>query len=195
MYLIFFAFLILIRGDVAVLFILQLDGMAGNYEFDPLGFSEYNDVKWMREAELKNGRVAMLAVVGWLVTSAGIHLPSETGLYSVTNPIDAFFHVGPSVMGQIFCFCGALESLAHKGKMAPDNMFDDGRKPGNFGAFAPPLGGKDMADMEVKELKNGRLAMIAMGGLVHQQIIDGTETFGTFPISNIWNLPGAIGGL
>ena len=134
--------------------------MVGNVEFDPIGFSDYNDVKWMREAELKHGRVCMLAVVGWLVTSAGIHLPSEDGLYSVTNPIDAFFHVGPSVMGQIFVFIGALESLAHKGKMSPENIFDDGRKPGNFGAFAPPLGGKDMADMELKELKNGRLAMI-----------------------------------
>jgi len=37
--------------------------MAGNYEFDPIGFSDYSDVKFFREAELKHGRVAMLATV------------------------------------------------------------------------------------------------------------------------------------
>ena len=40
----------------------------GNAEFDPIGFSEYYDVKFLREAELKHGRVSMLAVVGWLTT-------------------------------------------------------------------------------------------------------------------------------
>jgi hypothetical protein len=39
----------------------------GNAEFDPIGFAEYFDPKWLREAELKHGRVAMLATVGWLV--------------------------------------------------------------------------------------------------------------------------------
>ena len=39
----------------------------GNSEFDPFGFAETFDPKWLREAELKHGRVAMLATVGWLV--------------------------------------------------------------------------------------------------------------------------------
>ena len=146
-------------------------------------------MRFFREAELKHGRVAMLATVGWLVQQAGVHLPGD--LYTTTNPIDAFFNVGPSVMGQIFIFIGALESLAHKGKMSPSDMFDDGRKPGNFGAFAPPLKGKTAAEMEVlelKELKNGRLAMLAIGGLVHSSIIAGTETFGSFPNPSIWTL-------
>lgn len=41
--------------------------MKGNSEFDPFGFAETFDPKWLREAELKHGRVAMLATVGWLV--------------------------------------------------------------------------------------------------------------------------------
>jgi len=29
-----------------------------------MGFAEYFDVKWMQEAEIKHGRVCMLAAVG-----------------------------------------------------------------------------------------------------------------------------------
>jgi len=38
----------------------QLDGsMVGDVGFDPLGISNtVNDMKWLRAAELKNGRVA-----------------------------------------------------------------------------------------------------------------------------------------
>merc|ERR1719183_2986386 len=43
----------------------DLDGsMAGDVGFDPLGFSTYIDVKWLREAELKHGRICMLAWTG-----------------------------------------------------------------------------------------------------------------------------------
>ena len=46
----------------------NLDGsLPGDVGFDPLGFSEVFDVKVLREAELKHGRIAMLAVLGWLV--------------------------------------------------------------------------------------------------------------------------------
>jgi len=45
---------------------------------------------------------------------------------------------------------------------------------------------KEVADLKLKELKNGRLAMFAIGGLVHHTIISGTETFGSFPNSQLW---------
>ena len=45
----------------------NLDGsLPGDVGFDPLGFSEVFDVKILREAELKHGRIAMLAVLGYL---------------------------------------------------------------------------------------------------------------------------------
>ena len=49
----------------------KLDGtLAGDEGFDPLGLSNIEDIGidlyWMREAELKHSRVAMLAVVGSL---------------------------------------------------------------------------------------------------------------------------------
>lgn len=58
----------------------------------------------MQEAEIKHGRVAMLATVGWLVQQAGVHLPSPDGLFDVSNPIDAFFHVGASPLAQVILF-------------------------------------------------------------------------------------------
>mmetsp|Transcript_19743 Transcript_19743/g.22593 ORF Transcript_19743/g.22593 Transcript_19743/m.22593 type:complete len:423 (-) Transcript_19743:85-1353(-) len=43
-----------------------LDGThAGDFGFDPLGFSEQFDLYTMQEAELRHARLAMLAVVGW----------------------------------------------------------------------------------------------------------------------------------
>jgi len=55
----------------------NLDGsLPGDVGFDPLGFSEVFDVKVLREAELKHGRIAMLAVLGWIVQEsapASIH--------------------------------------------------------------------------------------------------------------------------
>jgi len=43
-----------------------LDGThAGDYGFDPLGFSEKYDLYSMQEAEIRHARLAMLAVVGW----------------------------------------------------------------------------------------------------------------------------------
>eukprot|EP00535_Pseudo-nitzschia_heimii_P003121 CAMPEP_0197173202 /NCGR_PEP_ID=MMETSP1423-20130617/226_1 /TAXON_ID=476441 /ORGANISM="Pseudo-nitzschia heimii, Strain UNC1101" /LENGTH=408 /DNA_ID=CAMNT_0042621985 /DNA_START=102 /DNA_END=1328 /DNA_ORIENTATION=- len=44
----------------------KLDGtQAGDFGFDPLGFTEDFDLFTMQEAELRHGRLAMLAVIGW----------------------------------------------------------------------------------------------------------------------------------
>jgi len=44
----------------------KLDGThAGDFGFDPLGLSEDLDLYTMQESEIRHGRLAMLAVVGW----------------------------------------------------------------------------------------------------------------------------------
>ena len=49
----------------------NLDGsLPGDVGFDPLGFTEVFDVRVLREAELKHGRIAMLATLGYLVQEA-----------------------------------------------------------------------------------------------------------------------------
>jgi hypothetical protein len=165
--------------------------MQGNAEFDPLGFAELFEPKWLRESEIKHGRVAMLAVSGWLFQSFGYHLPGD--LYTTSNPIDAFFAVGWSPMAQIVTGLGVLEYMNHNGKMSMVDMHEDGDRV--VGEFTNPIYGAKMlknkspefiADKKLKELQNGRLAMIAIGGMVHHTIIAGCDTFGTFPNPALW---------
>jgi light-harvesting complex I chlorophyll a/b binding protein 1 len=60
---------------------VKLDGtLAGDEGFDPLGLSNLDeslglDLYWMREAELKHCRLAMLATVGFLGQELGIVFP------------------------------------------------------------------------------------------------------------------------
>lgn len=89
----------------------NLDGMVGDIGFDPFGFAEVFPVKFMREAELKHGRIAQLAVVGWLVSEI-VHVPGAA--YQSENPVDAMAAVGAGPMLQIFAFCGLLEWKFHK---------------------------------------------------------------------------------
>lgn len=89
----------------------NLEGMVGDIGFDPLGFAEIFPVEFMREAEIKHGRVAMLATVGWIVSEV-VHVPGAA--YMSENPVDAMAAVGPGPMLQIFLFCGFLEWKFHK---------------------------------------------------------------------------------
>lgn len=73
----------------------QLDGtMAGDVGFDPLGLSSIGglgaDLYWMREAELKHGRVAMLATVGVLWCD---QVGSVPGFPSGQNQMKLFWDV------------------------------------------------------------------------------------------------------
>ncbi|CAN0158660.1 unnamed protein product [Ectocarpus fasciculatus] len=151
----------------------NLEGMVGDIGFDPFGFATIFPAKFMREAELKHGRVAMLAVVGWLVSEV-VHVPGAA--YMSENPVDAMAAVGPGPMLQIFLFCGFLEWKFHNGKMTMDNMHEDGNEPGDFG-FDPMNISKKPASVrekyQLQEIKNGRLAMSAIGGLVHQSLLLG----------------------
>ncbi|CAM9777687.1 unnamed protein product [Ectocarpus sp. 4 AP-2014] len=151
----------------------NLEGMVGNVGFDPFGLATIFPAKFMRESEIKHGRIAMLAVVGWLVSEV-VHLPGPA--YMSENPVDAMAAVGPGPMLQIFLFCGFLEWKFHNGKMTMENMHEDGNEPGEFG-FDPLKLSQKPADVrekyQLQEIKNGRLAMSAIGGLVHQSLLLG----------------------
>ena len=55
----------------------HLEGMTGNAGFDPWGLSTPQNIKWMREAELKHGRMCMLAWTGYVVVDLGAKFPGE----------------------------------------------------------------------------------------------------------------------
>merc|ERR1711907_483956 len=67
--------------------------VGGEVGFDPLGFGEAmpfgkaGRMYWVREAELKHGRVAMLATLGWIATDCGWRFPGT--LFQNTDTINA----------------------------------------------------------------------------------------------------------
>lgn len=156
----------------------KLKGYVGDVGFDPLNFSEYMDMKWLREAEIKHGRASMLATVGF-VAQEYITLP---GYEHVDDSNLAPSVVGASAMLQIVFWMGVLEFWTNKGNVTMETMFSDpDREPGNLGfdpmGLAKGKSEEEMNDMKLKELKNGRLAMLAIGGMIHHNWITGEPLF------------------
>eukprot|EP00197_Chlamydomonas_leiostraca_P007830 CAMPEP_0202859490 /NCGR_PEP_ID=MMETSP1391-20130828/1574_1 /ASSEMBLY_ACC=CAM_ASM_000867 /TAXON_ID=1034604 /ORGANISM="Chlamydomonas leiostraca, Strain SAG 11-49" /LENGTH=249 /DNA_ID=CAMNT_0049538523 /DNA_START=46 /DNA_END=795 /DNA_ORIENTATION=- len=140
----------------------HLDGsMAGDYGFDPLRLgTDKETLKWFREAELTNGRWAMAAVVGILFTDL-VGLPKwwEAGAqqYAIDNQTLA------AIEAVAFIF---LEGKRYEGY----------KKTGATGvAFSFPFDpmGMRSKETELKELKNGRLAMLAFLGFASTYAVNG----------------------
>mmetsp|Transcript_24257 Transcript_24257/g.29099 ORF Transcript_24257/g.29099 Transcript_24257/m.29099 type:complete len:203 (+) Transcript_24257:31-639(+) len=153
-------------------------GWVGDVGFDPFGFSDWFDMKWLRESEIKHGRVAMLATLGFWQQEF-VTLP---GLTPVADSNMAPAVVGASAMLQIVFYVGVLEFWTNKGKVTAETMFEDpDRVPGAFGF--DPMGlsvGKteeEMERMQLREIKNGRLAMLAIGGMIHHNWVTGDALF------------------
>mmetsp|Transcript_14846 Transcript_14846/g.46707 ORF Transcript_14846/g.46707 Transcript_14846/m.46707 type:complete len:217 (+) Transcript_14846:41-691(+) len=166
---------------------LGLDGKV----FDPLGLAQINplikdsehygvfpSVQWLRESELKHGRMAMLAFTGACVQSAGITFPGELlGYYYEKNVnwADGFssaVKTNPLGMFQIFLFIHVVET-----KFWPNGAWLGSmeRAPGDLGLN---IGGKkDDPRAQLKELKNGRAAMIGMMALSAAHFIPGSVPF------------------
>lgn len=155
--------------------------------FDPLGFAEKadeNTMKRYREAELTHGRVAMLAVLGFL---AGEKVEGASFLFDaqVTGPaITHIPQVGLPFWATLLLSISAAEQLrARKGWVDPaDTPVDQpgllraDYTPGDLG-FDPlglkPEDPEEFRIMQTKELQNGRLAMIAAAGFLAQEAVDG----------------------
>lgn len=149
-----------------------LEGMVGDKGFDPVGFSNFIDIKWLREAELKHGRVCMLAVVGfvateWLVLPGAVHS---------VNPVAA--HDAAVKSGAMLQILGAITALEAISIIAIRDMMDGGdRVPGDYG-FDPlrlSMGVSEAKkrDFALKEVENGRLAMVAFSGMITQAVMTG----------------------
>ncbi|KAI0567397.1 light-harvest protein [Gracilaria domingensis] len=142
------------------------EDMVGYAGFDPFAISELIDIKWLQESEIKHGRVCMLAFLGILVQEF-VHLPGPM----FSNPVatEAFFQVPAAGLWQIFLFCGVCEFILHKGKISYADMFDDGAVPGELGFN--PMGLKYTEKTRLQEIKNGRLAMCGVGGVIHSMLL------------------------
>lgn len=162
--------------------------------FDPLGFATNTDLgtmkKW-REAEAQHGRVAMLAVLGMLVTEEPIEYHPLFEAYNKDigpsiRHLDEVRAASPFFFEILVLIIGTLElNRALKGFVAPEGEFSfqelrDDHYPGDIG-FDPlglkPKTPEEFATMATKELQNGRLAMLGAAGIIAQELQNGEEIF------------------
>ncbi|CEM32304.1 unnamed protein product [Vitrella brassicaformis CCMP3155] len=149
----------------------NLPNIPGDKGFDPLGFSEWANMDWMREAELKHGRISMLAFLGYVVADM-FKLPGPEHAVSSLQAHDKAVEYG--AMGQILLWVSFLEMISLVALTQTVNM-GSGRKPGAFGF--DPLGfckNKDpdyVRDMEEKEITHCRAAMLAISGVLTQDAV------------------------
>ncbi|XP_072953199.1 photosystem I chlorophyll a/b-binding protein 5, chloroplastic-like isoform X1 [Typha angustifolia] len=165
----------------------HLDGtLVGDFGFDPLGLGEDpKSLKWYVQAELVHCRFAMAGVAGVLVTDflrvTGVsNLPVwfEAGAVKFDfASTQALFIVQLLLMG--FAETKRYMDFVSPGSQAKEGTFIgleaslEGLQPGYPGGpLFDPLGlAKDVNaadEMKLKEIKNGRLAMVAMLGIFVQ---------------------------
>ena len=133
--------------------------------FDPLGFSKVGDKEGFRNlrmAELKHGRVAMMAAVG-AVAQHYIKFPGfekvPAGLAAVTTAPGTYGFV------VLFLLSGFMELAVW--------TQDPNKEVGDFG---DPVGlGMYDLDMREKELNNGRMAMFAALGIISAELLTGKD--------------------
>jgi len=170
--------------------------------FDPLGLSDQNfwgttdseTIGFLRESEVKHGRIAMFAFVGYIVHANGITWPwpmqmDGTPFPTVSSAPEAWDAIPDSAKLQIFAFIGFLEFYR---EVASDKHYMKGGKVGEFPAFNPavipggalnlfdPFGWSSKKTEEekaaglVKEINNGRLAMLGIFGFLSEAKIEGS---------------------
>ena len=182
--------------------------------YDPLGLADKSfwdqgeeaTIGFLRHAELKHGRIAMAAFVGYIVQSnfhftwpqtlAG-DLPPSLDL----SPEAQWDAIPQYAKVQIFLLIGILELFDENGGGGQLPHCMSGRKPGEYPTFQPfrddvhfifdlydPFGftkkrsEEDKAKGRIVELNNGRLAMIGIFGFLAEDHLPGS-------------VPGLLGGV
>lgn len=138
--------------------------------FDPLGFSKKGNeegFRKLRAAEIKHGRVAMMAAAGAVIE----HYVKFPGFEKVPAGLAAAtIEPGQTGFIALFVVAGALELGVWT--ESPD------KAPGDFG---DPLGlNQYTVDMRNRELNNGRAAMFAAMGIIVAELVTGKDAIEQF---------------
>lgn len=190
------------KADLEVL-AKELNPIVGFY--DPLNLSEAEfwgqtneqTIGFLRHAEIKHGRVAMFAFVGYIVHANGIKFPwpmqmDGTPFPSGNSAPEIWDNVSDNAKWQIF---GLILFLELWGEISTDEHkhYMRGGKPGDFPDFDvvelphpvpfnlyDPFGLSKKASAEKKarglniEINNGRLAMLGLFGFLAEAKIPGS---------------------
>jgi hypothetical protein len=185
--------------------------------WDPLNCLDFNfwglgneaTIGYLRHAEIKHGRVAMAAFLGYWVQStdlvAGPHktLPFR-GFEPGLTPPEQWDAIPLYGKLQIIVFVGRLESYGEI--LGPGQHYTQGGKPGYY----PPIKGKrpelvfnlydpfnffdgmteeEKAAGRVKEINNGRLAMLGIFSLISEATVPGSVPLLPLGGSASWMIP------
>ena len=141
--------------------------------------------KFMNEAEIKHGRMAMLAWTGVWATEMGFHFPGAPVADTWTNGLSVWAKEDPGGFGAILLFISLAEgeSVGHSGdnfrgmstKVAGDLGFD-------WMGMQKKLPAEEAARYKVVELKNGRSVMNATASLFAWKSIPGSV-----PLMNLFS--------
>jgi len=156
----------------------ELEGMlgadveTGGRIYDPWGLNEWVPGEYARKAELANGRSAMLATVGWV-------WPKWFGLYdsddvTTTDPIDAIMQADPQWWAQFIIFCGTIEAYKYNAELNGKSYVGEGPAAIDYMQAWDKLDAKGKEKMRLRELKNGRLAMIGIASFLSAHFIAGS---------------------
>ena len=171
----------------------DLPGVTGPFGFfDPLGFAtdlSTNELMLRRESELAHGRVAMVGALGFLIQEAFSPLfpeidgPAINQLSQLTETSNG--KLAFAVMG--IAIASAELARARFGWIDPKDLVEGGGRlqegytPGDLGFDPLGMKPKDAAgllQMQNKEINNGRLAMLAVAGMVGQELATQQPLFG-----------------
>jgi len=147
--------------------------------WDPLGLLENADedrFDRLREVELKHGRISMLAVLGHIVTTAGVRLPgtidtSGTKFTDIPSGLAALGKVPSFGVVQIFFFVGFLELFVMT------DITEEAEFVGDFRNGFIDFGWDKFSEEEKLrkrgiELNNGRAAQMGILGLMVHEALD-----------------------
>lgn len=142
------------------------------FQFDPVGLAQWAPADFLRKAELSNGRSAMLANVGWF-------WPKIVGTFdsqdvTTTDPIKAIAEADLQWWAQFFVFCGMLEAVKYRGELEGKSYTGEGPAVIDWAKQWDKLNADQKESMRLKELKNGRLAMLGFASYVANYYIPGS---------------------
>ena len=156
---------------------------------------------FLRQAEIKHGRVAMAGFVGFLVQANGVKFPwAPFAAIDAASPCDQWDQLPEAAKYQIILFVGFLEVFSEHSfilEAQGEKHYMKGGKPGffpslkkGFGVHPVPFDLYDPLDFSTNrtavekanglnmEVNNGRLAMIGIMSLLAESKVPGSVPFG-----------------